>query len=130
MWCGCRAVGRGVTHTDEGNTLMGLDRFNPLLRSNDLVQDLKWDSEFRARFESSEAEVLAEYPLSEEERRAIADRDFRALHEMGMHPYLLSQLARLIYGTGENAGTSNPATALLQSLLGDDFDDYMAKRSG
>lgn len=109
---------------------MGLDRFNPLLRANDLVQDLKWDGAFRARFEQSEAQVLAEYPLSDEERRAIAERDFLALHEMGMHPYLLSQLARLIYGTGENAGTSNPATALLQSLLGDDFDDYMAERSG
>ncbi|MGW1738815.1 hypothetical protein ACWCPQ_08380 [Nocardia sp. NPDC001965] len=109
---------------------MPLDRFNPLLKTNDLVQDLKWDHEFRARFESDENDVLDEYPLSDAERQAIRDRDFRGLHEMGLHPYLLSQLARLIYGTGEKAGTSGAATALIRSLLGDDYDAYMAERSG
>lgn len=107
---------------------MGLEQFNPLLRSNDFVQDLKWDIELRARFERSEDEVLAEYVLTDEERVAIRDRDFLKLHELGLHPYLLSQLARLVFGTGEKAGSSGPATALLRSLLGEDYDRYMESR--
>ncbi|SCF03202.1 protocatechuate 4,5-dioxygenase, alpha chain [Micromonospora coriariae] len=107
---------------------MGLEHFNPLLRANDLVQDLKWDDELRARFETSEEEVLSSYPITEDEREAIRGRDFRRLYELGLHPYLLSQLARLIYGTGEKAGTSAAATALIQSLLGDDYERYMAAR--
>jgi protocatechuate 4,5-dioxygenase alpha chain len=107
---------------------MSLDYFNPLLRSNDLVQDLKWDNELRARFESAERDVLASYPLTDDERTAISQRDFRRLYELGLHPYLLSQLARLIYGTGEKAGTSAAATALVESLLGSEYQSYLAAR--
>ncbi|MDT0269672.1 extradiol ring-cleavage dioxygenase [Streptomyces sp. DSM 44915] len=107
---------------------MALDHFNPLLRTNDLVQELKWDRELRTRFETSEAEVLAAYPLTDDERTAIADRDFQRLYTLGLHPYLLSQLARLIHGTGEQAGTSEAATALIRSLLGDEYEKYMAER--
>ncbi|WP_280241977.1 hypothetical protein [Nocardia abscessus] len=101
---------------------MPLDKFDPRLRANDLVQDLKWDRELRERFELGEETVLAAYDLSDAERTAIRERDFRALHEMGLHPYLLSQLARIVYGTGEEAGSSAPAMALLRSLLGDEWD--------
>jgi protocatechuate 4,5-dioxygenase alpha chain len=108
---------------------MSLEKFRPQLRSNDLIQDLKWNVDLRSRFEADEDAVLRDYPLTDEERAAIKDRDFKALYELGLHPYLLSQLARLIFGTGEKAGSSTPATALLRSLLGDDFDRYMAERA-
>jgi protocatechuate 4,5-dioxygenase alpha chain len=107
---------------------MALEYFDPRLRANDLVQELKWDRELRTRFETSEKEVLDAYPLTPEERTAILDRDFRTLFELGLHPYLLGQLARLIYGTGEKAGTSGAATALIKSLLGDRYESYMAER--
>lgn len=107
---------------------MALEQFDPLLRTNDLVQDLKWDPELRARFESDEEAVLTAYPLTDAERVAIRERDFRGLYDLGLHPYLLSQLARLIHGTGEQAGTSAPATALIKSLLGDEYETYMADR--
>ncbi|TDD37515.1 extradiol ring-cleavage dioxygenase [Actinomadura sp. KC06] len=109
---------------------MALEHFDPLLRTNDLVQDLKWDRELRARFESAEKEVLDGYPLTDEERTAILARDFRRLFLLGLHPYLLSQLARLVYGMGEKAGTSEAATALIKSLLGDQYETYMAERGG
>ncbi|TDC68056.1 extradiol ring-cleavage dioxygenase [Actinomadura sp. GC306] len=105
-----------------------LAHFDPRLRANDLVQDLKWDPALRARFESDERAVLDAYPLTGQERTAILARDFRRLFELGLHPYLLAQLARLIYGTGEKAGTSGAATALIRSLLGDRYDAYMAER--
>lgn len=107
---------------------MALEHFDPLLRTNDLVQDLKWDRALRSRFESAEKEVLDGYPLTEDERTAILNRDFRRLFLLGLHPYLLSQLARLIYGTGEKAGSSEAATALIRSLLGDQYETYMAER--
>jgi hypothetical protein len=97
---------------------MGLEHFNALLRTHDLVQDVKWDAELRARFETHQAAVLDTYELTREERRAIEARDFKALYEMGVHPYLLGQLARLIYGTVEHAGSSVAATALVDSLHG------------
>jgi protocatechuate 4,5-dioxygenase alpha chain len=93
------------------------------------VQDLKWNPELRERFAADEAQVLDTYHLTPAERTAILERDFRAVHELGLHPYLLSQLARLIYGTGEKAGTSAAATALIRSLLGDEYDDYIAERT-
>jgi hypothetical protein len=98
---------------------MGLEHFRPLLRTHDLVQDLKWDRALRERFHGSPETVLDSYELSPDERRAIETHDFKGLYEMGVHPYLLAQLARLLYGTAEGAGTSEAATALVRSLKGE-----------
>lgn len=108
---------------------MALDNLDPRSRMNDLVQDLKWDAPLLADFQRDEDTVLASYALTDAERTAIKQRDFRRVHELGLHPYLLSQLARLIYGTGEKAGTSEAATALIRSLLGEDYERYMADRT-
>jgi len=98
---------------------MGLEYFKPLLRTHDLVQDLKWDRGLRERFHESPGTVLDAYDLAPDERYAIEARDFKGLYEMGVHPYLLAQLARLLYGTVEGAGTSEAATALVRSLKGE-----------
>jgi hypothetical protein len=98
---------------------VGLEHFKPLLRTHDLVQDLKWDRALRDRFHDSPAAVLDGYDLSADERRAIDTHDFKGLYDMGVHPYLLAQLARLLYGTAEGAGTSEAATALVRSLTGE-----------
>jgi len=96
---------------------MGLfDNFDPSLASHDLVQDLKWDAALRAEFATDEASVLDRYPLRPEERRAIAARDFRALYDLGFHPYLGSQLARLIYGNDARGGAIVAVNKLVESL--------------
>lgn len=95
---------------------MALGDFNPALASHDLVQDLKWDAELRARFERDEAAVLDQYPLRSEERAAIERRDFRALYDLGFHPYLGGQLARLIYGNEAGKGASVAVQKLVESL--------------
>lgn len=97
---------------------MGLEHFNALLLTHDLVQDVKWDPALRARFETDQSAVLDRYALTRQERQAIETRDFKSLYEMGVHPYLLGQLARLIYGTVEHAGSSVAASALVNSLHG------------
>lgn len=99
---------------------MSLKNFDSTLKTHDLVQDLKWDEDLRKEFEADESAVLARHNLTEAERRAIEQRDFRALYDMGVHPYMLAQLARLVFGNAERAGTSMAAQALVESLLGTD----------
>lgn len=96
---------------------MGLfDRFDPTLAGHDLVQDLKWDAALRREFERDEAAVLDRYALRPEERKAIEARDFRALYDLGFHPYLGGQLARLIYGNDAAGGALLAVDKLVQSL--------------
>ena len=75
---------------------MGLEKFKPSLATHDLIQDLKWSLDLRTQFETNEASVLDRYPLLPEERAAIETRNFLALYDMGLHPYLGGQFARLI----------------------------------
>ena len=97
---------------------MGLEKFDPSLASHDLVQDLKWDPALRRQFEANEKAVLDRYPLRPEERQAIERRDFRALYDMGFHPYLGGQLARLIYGNEAGKGATVAVNKLVESLQG------------
>jgi hypothetical protein len=98
-------------------TRMGLfDKFDPTLAGHDLVQDLKWDADLRHQFAADETSVLDRYPLRPEERRAIEQRDFRALYDLGFHPYLGGQLARLIYGNDAGGGAIIAVNKLVESL--------------
>lgn len=101
-----------------------LTAFDPSLASHDLVQDLKWDSKLRARFATHEAEVLDRYPMKPAERRAIELRDFRALYDLGFHPYLGGQLARLIYGNEAGKGATIAVQKLVDSLRGQQADTF------
>jgi hypothetical protein len=96
---------------------MGLfDTFDPTLAGHDLVQDLKWDAALRREFERDESVVLDRYALRPAERQAIEARDFRALYDLGFHPYLGGQLARLIYGNDAAGGAVLAVNKLIQSL--------------
>ena len=102
---------------------MGLEGFDPTLVTHDLVQDLKWDAELRAEFEADRAAVLDRYPLRPEERAAIDRGDFRALYDMGLHPYLGGQLARLMYGNAAGPDATRAVNWLVASLTGDERPD-------
>jgi protocatechuate 4,5-dioxygenase alpha chain len=97
---------------------MAWEKFDPNLASNDLVQDLKWDPELRALFKRSEAQVLDRYDLLPEERKAIEQRDFRALYDLGIHPYLGGQLSRFIWGNEAGTSAVTAANNLVASLTG------------
>ena len=105
-------------------TLLG--KLDPGLAAHDLVQDLKWDAQLRERFATNEAEVLDRYPLRHEERRAIEQRDFRALYDLGFHPYLGGQLARLIYGNTAGKGATIAVQKLVESLRGEQAEVFGA----
>jgi protocatechuate 4,5-dioxygenase alpha chain len=99
-------------------TTSRLKSYDPALAVHDLVQDLKWDPTLRAEFEKNEAAVLDRYPLEPAERTAIEKRDFRALYDMGMHPYLGGQLSRLIWGNDAQGGALRANKNLIASLTG------------
>lgn len=97
---------------------MGLEKFDPSLAAHDLIQDLKWTPELRAEFAANEDAVLDRYPLRPEEREAIRARNFLALYEMGLHPYLGGQFARLIFGNSAGKGAVLAVNKLVESLQG------------
>ena len=54
---------------------------------------LNKDAATRARFNSERTALLAEYALTDEERRAFAEADVGSLYMMGAHPLLLAPFA-------------------------------------
>ncbi|HTP82449.1 MAG TPA: extradiol ring-cleavage dioxygenase [Alphaproteobacteria bacterium] len=97
---------------------MAWEKFDPTLAVHDLVQDLKWNAQLRQLFAQNEAAVLDRYTLRPDERKAIEARDFRALYDMGMHPYLGGQLSRFIWGNDAGKGAIEATNKLVESLQG------------
>jgi hypothetical protein len=58
-----------------------------------LLFRLNNDGATRRRFADSPDAVLAEYRLTDEEKRALAEADVGRLHLMGVHPLLLAPFA-------------------------------------
>jgi hypothetical protein len=58
-----------------------------------LLFQLNNDAAARKRFAQERDALLAEYVLTEEERRALAEADVGTLHLMGVHPLLLAPFA-------------------------------------
>ena len=102
---------------------MGLEAFDPTLVCHDLIQDLKWNAALRAEFEADRSSVLDRYPLAAAERSAIDAGDFRALYDMGLHPYLGGQFARLLYGNAAGPEATKAVNRLIASLTGEDRPD-------
>ncbi|MFD7861897.1 extradiol ring-cleavage dioxygenase [Streptomyces sp. NPDC057682] len=97
---------------------MSLEHINRALVAHDLVQDLKWDAGLRAEFAEDEAAVLDRYELTGAERTAIEERDFRTLYDLGFHPYLGAQFARILFASNTNGATS-AVQHLLASIRGE-----------
>ena len=97
---------------------MGLEKLRASLATHDLIQDLKWSPALREEFAASEAAVLDRYPLHPDERAAIETRNFLALYDMGLHPYLGGQFARLIFGNEAGKGAAVAVNKLVESLQG------------
>jgi len=58
-----------------------------------LLFQLNKDAATRQRFAQERDALLAEYAVTEEERRALAEADVGRLHLMGVHPLLLAPFA-------------------------------------
>ena len=58
-----------------------------------LLFQLNNDPDARKRFAAERDALFAEYALTDEERRALADADVGRLHLLGVHPLLLAPFA-------------------------------------
>lgn len=94
---------------------MFLNNINRALVAHDLVQDLKWDAELREEFAADQTAVLDRYPLTPAERTAIENKDFHALYQLGFHPYLGAQFARILFQSNK-AGATPAVQHLLASI--------------
>src|SRR5258708_8109878 len=101
---------------------MAWEKFNPNLAAHDLVQDMKWNVELRKEFKTNEAAVLDRYKMLPEERKAIEERDFRKLYDLGMHPYLGGQLSRFIWGNEAGKGAGEASNKMGASFQGPNPD--------
>jgi hypothetical protein len=101
---------------------MAWEQFDPNLAVHDLVQDMKWNPDIRKEFKTNEAAVLDRYRMSPEERKAVEERDFRKLYDLGMHPYLGGQLSRFIWGNDAGKGAVEASNKLVASLQGHSRD--------
>lgn len=95
-----------------------MESINLALVSHDLVQDLKWNADLRREFEEDQAAVLDRYDLTPAERTAIEQRDFRTLYDLGFHPYLGAQFARILFANNK-AGATSAVQLLLASIRGE-----------
>jgi hypothetical protein len=92
-----------------------------------LLYQLNRDPGVRKRFDANRAELLAEYPLTEEERGAILGGDVGLLYVMGVNGQILMHYAALLgqpwdeYIAAMRAGVEKhgPVRAGLYSMLKD-----------
>ena len=92
------------------------NEFNPDLPSNRLVFEVRRDDTLWPAFREEFERIMLVYGLSEEERQAWRDIDLPALARLGMHPYFLPQVTRLMRGSAANHSKSPAAQAYRQAF--------------
>ncbi len=112
-----RAQGSALRQDVQEGLLAKLDK---TARINRMIYEVRFDPAARERLARDTEAVMAEYGLSAAERAAVRARDFKGLVELGAHPYLVSQLSRLLYGTGINRNTCTAAEMLRRSVMSDE----------
>lgn len=96
---------------------MGIRDTDKTLASNRLIFDVRRDSAKYQRFRGDLEGIMAEYRLTEEERRAWRTGDIKRLGELGVHPYFLPQVSRLLHGSAYNHNRSTAAQFYAAKML-------------
>jgi protocatechuate 4,5-dioxygenase alpha chain len=92
--------------------------FDPDLPSNKLIFDVRRDNALWPTFKQRMEELMTKYGFSDAEKRAWRDVDVKALGELGVHPYFLPQVTRLVHGSAGNDSKSAAAQAYRKSFGG------------
>jgi len=61
---------------------------------NKLCHRIYHDRPFREAVKTEPADAIADWPLTNDERKALLDGDVKRLYEWGAHPFLLGHLTR------------------------------------
>lgn len=99
------------------------NEFDPELPSNQLIFEVRRDSKLFTGFADRMEELMENYNLSEAERAAWREVDVVTLGELGVHPYFLPQVARLVHGSAGNNSNSNAARAY-RKAFGDQIVEH------
>lgn len=100
------------------------NEFDPDLPSNRLIFEVRRDPALYTGFAERMEGVMESYDLSETERTAWRDVDVLALGDLGVHPYFLPQVTRLVHGSAENNSKSTAAQAYKKA-----FGDQIVKHN-
>lgn len=86
-----------------------VDRVDRTLPLNEMIYHVRRDADLRRRWREDFAGLARQFGLSPDEVVAVETSDVRRLHDLGVHPYYVSQILRLTFGAG---GASNAHPAL------------------
>lgn len=98
------------------------NEFNPDLPSNRLVYEVRRDNAVWPHFAEHVEAIMERYGLSDEEKQAWRSIDLPKLAALGMHPYFLPQVTRLMRGSAQNHSNS-PAALAYRSAFGSQIVD-------
>ena len=101
--------------------------FDPDLPSNRLIYAIRARRELYENFPAKLEAAAVEYGLSAEEIQAWKDVNVKRLGELGVHPYFLPQITRIMHGSRQNDSQSAAAKAYRRSMI--DYDRSQAGRS-
>jgi len=96
---------------------MGIANTDRTLASNRMIFEIRRDMAKVERFRADLEGCMEEYRLTEAERTAWRALDLEALGALGVHPYFLPQISRLVEGGADNHNAS-PAAQLYAAKMG------------
>jgi len=99
------------------------NEFDPDLPSNHLIFEIRRDPALYNGFAGRMEEVMESYDLSEAERKAWRAVDVVELGRLGVHPYFLPQVTRLVHGSADNDSKSAAAQAY-RKAFGDQIVEH------
>jgi hypothetical protein len=85
-----------------------VDRCDKTLPLNEMMFYVRKSRALRERWNTDLRGLCREFGVSDEEYQALADKDVRTLHELGVHQYYVPQMLRLFYGASANSN-AHPA---------------------
>jgi hypothetical protein len=95
---------------------MGIRDTDRTLPSNRMVFVLRRDPEAYALFKRDLEASMAQFGLTEEEKKAWREVDLATLARLGVHPYFLPQVSRLVKGGGYNHNDSEAARLYAEKM--------------
>lgn len=91
--------------------------YDPTLPSNRLIYEIRKRRDLYEGLPDRLEAVMTQYGLGEAEKQAWRAVDIKRLGEMGVHPYFLPQVTRLMHGASHNDSRSRAAQAYRRSMI-------------